>query len=375
MGEQSISSLPETTQTPQTQSKEQLIDFLSIENFVKRFFVVEDFSIQFGVPTFIVSYKPDLKESFISLYNSIKGSGYMPTLRRHEGKIVLRIFKVDEERHGRSGIITAILLFFATLAAIIYSGYLQVNSVSFDIVDPYRNIILNLVLYTACLLSIAVLHEFGHKIASKFHGVETSLPYFIPGPPEIGGTMGAIIVQRSPMVNRDQLFDVGLSGPLLGFSAAILVSILGVRLSYVIPKQMVYGMYIPVPMIFDFIVQFVKPFNPVYYDLLLHPVAFAGWIGFLITFINLMPISQLDGGHISRAMFGGKYYRVISYIGIAVLMFSGYLLMAILALFMQIYRDHPGPLDDVSSLSFKRKIIGSILLPALLLLCFTSFYY
>jgi len=353
---------------------EGFMDVLSIENLVRKFFVVEDFSIQFGVPTFIVSHKEDLKESFLSLYNSIRYSGYMPMLRRHNGKIVLKIFKVESAPRGRGGITTAIILFLATLTTIIYSGYLQVNSMSFDVVDPYRNRMFNLALYVLCLLSIALLHEFGHKISSKIHNVDTSLPYFIPGPPEIGGTMGAVIIQRSPMVNRDQLFDVGLSGPLLGFSAAVLVSILGVRLSYIVPKQVVYGVYIPVPLIFDFIIQLFKPFNSAYYDLLLHPVAFAGWIGFLITFLNLMPVAQLDGGHISRAIFGGKYYRIVSYIGIAILMFSGYILMAILALFMQLYRDHPGPLDDVSSLSFKRKIIGLILLPLLILLCFTSFY-
>ncbi|MCR6691738.1 MAG: site-2 protease family protein [archaeon YNP-LCB-003-016] len=353
---------------------ESMVDVTSIEALVRRFFNVEDFSIQFGVPTFIISPTPDLKLKFKSLYDCMKGSGYLPILRKHDGKIFLRVFRF-EGGFGGSNRIAAIVLFLATLATITYSGYLQVTSLSFDIVDPKRNVPLNIALYVLCLLAVAGLHEFGHKIASKVHDVETSFPYFIPGPPEIGGTMGAIIVQRSPMVNRDQLFDVGLSGPLIGFSAAVLVSILGLRLSYIIPKGMIYGVYIPVPAIFDFLVQVFRPSDFAKYDLLLHPVAFAGWIGFLVTFINLMPISQLDGGHVSRAIFGEKYYKVIAYIGVLILMFSGFLLMALLALFMQIYRGHPGPLDDVSPLSFKRRVLGLILVPAIILLCFTSFYY
>jgi membrane-associated protease RseP (regulator of RpoE activity) len=353
---------------------ESMVDVASIEALVKRFFNVEDFSMQFGVPTFIVSPTPDIKLKFKSLYDCMKGSGYLPTLRKHDGKIFLRVFRF-EGGFGGSNRIAAIVLFFATLATITYSGYLQVTSLSFDIVDPRRNVPLNIALYVLCLLAVAGLHEFGHKIASRIHDVETSFPYFIPGPPEIGGTMGAIIVQRSPMVNRDQLFDVGLSGPLIGFSAAVLVSILGLKLSYIIPKGMIYGVYIPVPAIFDFLVQVFRSSNFAKYDLLLHPVAFAGWIGFLVTFINLMPVSQLDGGHVSRALFGERYYRVVAYIGVLVLMFSGFLLMAILALFMQIYRGHPGPLDDVSPLSFKRKVLGLILVPTIILLCFTSFYY
>ncbi|MEM3615454.1 MAG: site-2 protease family protein [Candidatus Methanomethylicia archaeon] len=349
------------------------MDLISLENFVRRYFTVEDFFIQFNVPTFIIHPEPDVKSSFIKFYNDIKASGYLPMLRMVEGKITLKIFRVQEEGR-KSGIKTAIIMFLITLAAIFYSGYLQVSSISFDIVDPYRNITLNILLYVSCLLLVAGLHELGHKITAKIHGVETSLPYFIPGPPEIGGTMGAIIVQRSPMVNRDQLFDVGLSGPMLGFVAAILVSILGIRLSYVVPKYSIYGVYIPVPIIFDFLLSLFKPFNPYVQDVLLHPVAFAGWIGFLITFLNIMPIAQLDGGHVSRAIFGSKYYRFVAYVGITILILSGFLLMAILALFMQLYRDHPGPLDDISPLSFKRKIIGSILLPSIALLCFTYFY-
>ncbi|MCX8168794.1 MAG: site-2 protease family protein [Candidatus Methanomethylicia archaeon] len=351
----------------------EVVDVIALENHVRKFFNVEEFSLQFGVPTFLISNSPNLKQSFKDFYDSIKDLNLIPLLRKQEGKIVLKIFRI-QERKGKSRISIMLLTFFATLLTILYSGFLQVTSISFDVIDPNRNIVLNIALYVLCLLSIAGLHEFGHKIASKFHGVETSFPYFIPGPPEIGGTMGAIIVQRSPTVNRDQLFDIGFSGPLLGFIAAVIVSILGIRLSYIVPKHSVYGVYLPVPFAFDLLIQILRPFNTLYYDFLLHPVAFAGWIGFLITFINLMPVAQLDGGHISRAIFGEKYHRFVSYIGIAFLSFSGYVLMALLAFILQLYRAHPGPLDDVSPLSFKRKIIGATIAPIIIMLSFTYFY-
>ena len=343
-----------------------VLDFVEVEPVVRRFFPVVDSYLEFGIPTFIIASGAETKKSFLSLYWALRRRNYVPVLRKVNGNLVIKVVPYTPRRR-RSFLIFVVLL-LATLSTLIYSGWVQVSSSELDLVDPGRNIILNVFLYVACFMIIAGLHELGHKIACEFHGVKSSPPYFIPGPIETGGTLGAVIIQESPVVNRDQLFDIGISGPVMGFIAAMLVSILGLRLSY--PTSYAIGVPIPSPLIFDYLVSmFVK--LPPGYILLLHPVAFAGWIGFLLTFLNTMPIAQLDGGHIARAVFGAKYHRTISYIAAAALFLMGYYFMAILAIAMLAYRGHPGPLDDVSPLSRGRKIIGFTVLPAILILSAT----
>jgi len=342
--------------------------FIEIEDVVRRLFPVIDSYLEFGVPTFVIDSKAETKKSFLELYRILNPKGFIPIMRKFDGNIIIKVVSFTPKPKKSSLIF--IILFIATLSTIIYSGWAQMTSSAFDIVDPSRNIFFNVLLYVFCFMLIAGLHEFGHKIACEFHGVKSSLPYFLPGPPEIGGTLGAVIIQESPVVNRDQLFDVGISGPILGFVASIFVSMLGLRLSY--PTRYVLGVLIPSPMIFDFLVSMVVNL-PEGYILLLHPVAFAGWIGFLLTFLNIMPIAQLDGGHIARALFGRKYHKLVSYVAAAALFLLGYYIMAILALAMLVYRSHPGPLDDVSPLSRSRKIIGLIVIPLILILSATSF--
>lgn len=344
-------------------------EFLELERIVRRFFPVAESYIEFGVPTFIIEEGAETKKSFVKLYWVLRSRNRIPVLRRIGGRIVLKIASYTPKRR-RSRIPLFLVFFLFTLASLLYSGWLQISNRAFDVVDPNRNIPINVALYVFCFMVIAGLHELGHKIACEFHGVKSSPPYFLPGPPNIGGTMGAIIIQESPVVNRDQLFDIGISGPILGFIATILVSILGLRLSYIIKHPI--GTTIPVSPMFEYLASaFVN--IPRGYVLLLHPVAFVGWVGFVLTFINTIPVAQLDGGHIARALFGAKYYRLVSYVGAAILFASGYYFMAIIALAMLAMRGHPGPLDDVSPLSLSRKIIGATVFPAILLLSMTVF--
>lgn len=345
-----------------------ITDFIEIERMVERLFPVVDSYLEFGIPTFIIDPEAKTKGPFLRLYRNLSPRGYIPVMRKVENKIVIKVIRFKPKSRKRPLIFLA--LFIATLSTIVFSGWLQMTSPALDIVDPNRNIFVNVMLYVLCFILIAGLHEFGHKIACEFHGVKSSLPYFLPGPPEIGGTLGAIIVQETPVVNKDQLFDVGISGPIFGFITSIFVSMLGLKLSY--PTRYIIGTLIPSPMIFDLLVSWLVDL-PEGHILLLHPVAFAGWIGFLLTFLNIMPIAQLDGGHVARAFFGRKYHRIVSYIGAIILFLFGYYLMAILALAMLFYRHHPGPLDDVSPLSLSRKIIGLIVIPLMLVLSATSF--
>jgi membrane-associated protease RseP (regulator of RpoE activity) len=168
------------------------------------------------------------------------------------------------------------------------------------------------VYFAGTLMGILAFHEAGHYITSRLHGVEVSLPYFIPLPPVISlGTLGAVIKMDKPIQDRNQLFDVGASGPIAGLLVAIPLLVIGLHMSelgpptpdgaiegnsilYALLKLAVFGRWLPGDNI----------------DVQLHPMAFAGWVGLLITMINLMPIGQLDGGHVARAALGEKHEKL-----------------------------------------------------------------
>jgi membrane-associated protease RseP (regulator of RpoE activity) len=187
--------------------------------------------------------------------------------------------------------------------------------------------------YSLPLLAILVCHEFGHYFAARYHGVPASLPYFIPLPPPIGllGTMGAVITQEAT-TDRRKLIDIGAAGPLAGLAVAIPVLLIGLKLSpvvaiaggglqegnsvlYALLKWTVTGQWLPGRGM----------------DVNLHPTAWAGWAGLLVTMLNLIPIGQLDGGHIATAYFGNGYRRI------AAVLHRGLPLLAALA-FVVVYR-------------------------------------
>ncbi|HEY0992170.1 MAG TPA: site-2 protease family protein, partial [Kofleriaceae bacterium] len=163
--------------------------------------------------------------------------------------------------------------------------------------------------FGATLMGILLCHELGHYVIARRRGVDVSLPYFIPVPPVITlGTLGAVIRMRRPIADRNTLFDVGAAGPVAGLVVAIPLLVVGLTLSklgvtkpddmiegnsilYALLKYAVFGRWLPSGNL----------------DVQLHPMAFAGWVGLLITMINLMPIGQLDGGHIARAALGQSH--------------------------------------------------------------------
>jgi membrane-associated protease RseP (regulator of RpoE activity) len=169
--------------------------------------------------------------------------------------------------------------------------------------------------FSVPLLIILLTHEMGHFLAAKYHNVAVSPPYFIPIPPQIGiGTFGAVIRIREPIASKQALMDIGAAGPLAGLIMTIPILIYGIYLSPVSH----------VPLISD--VSIMSEGNSLLYlslkffvhgeflpsggkDILMHPIAFAGWIGLLITMINLIPVGQLDGGHVAFAWFGDKYKK------------------------------------------------------------------
>ena len=165
--------------------------------------------------------------------------------------------------------------------------------------------------FAGTLMGILACHEAGHYITSRHHGVEVSLPYFIPLPPIISlGTLGAVIKMDKPISDRNQLFDVGASGPLCGLIVAVPLLGIGLHLSTIGPTQpgsMLEGNSVLYALMKLAIFKRWLPSGGI--DVQLHPMAFAGWVGLLVTMINLLPIGQLDGGHVARAVLGQRHER------------------------------------------------------------------
>jgi membrane-associated protease RseP (regulator of RpoE activity) len=231
--------------------------------------------------------------------------------------------------------------------------------------------------YSICLMSILTAHEMGHYLTSVRYGVHATPPFFIPFPLPPFGTIGAIIKMKSPMKNRQVLFDIGLTGPIYGLVLSVLFIAIGLKLSRIVnveqlsnPGFLVLGDSI----LFNAIQYVVLGPMPEGKDIVLHPVAFAGWVGLFITALNLLPIGQLDGGHVVYAVFGKKRAEKIFKLAVAgmtvIILFLNpgwFLLVALILLFGF---KHPPPLDDRTPLDKNRKIIG-ILTMVIFILSFT----
>jgi membrane-associated protease RseP (regulator of RpoE activity) len=226
--------------------------------------------------------------------------------------------------------------------------------------------------YSFSLLGILLVHEMGHFAACRFHRIEATLPYFIPAPTLIG-TFGAFIKIRSPFSSKRSLFDVGLAGPLAGFLVAVPVIALGISLSRVVDQgTLATGLTLGEPLIFKLFSRLLLGELPAHSDLLVHPMAFAGWFGLLATAFNLFPIGQLDGGHILYALIGRKaYYAGVASIVILALLgiffWQGWLFWALIATLIGLR--HP-PIFEDERLDGKRKALAAVAL-LIFILCFT----
>jgi membrane-associated protease RseP (regulator of RpoE activity) len=165
--------------------------------------------------------------------------------------------------------------------------------------------------FAAALMTILVCHEAGHYVVGRRRGIAVSLPYFIPLPPYISlGTMGAVIRMDDAISDRRALFDVGAAGPLAGFVVAVPLLVVGLHLSEVGPLEpgaMIEGNSLLYAALKYAVHGRLLPADGI--DVQLHPVAFAGWVGLLLTMVNLIPIGQLDGGHVARAALGDAHER------------------------------------------------------------------
>jgi len=250
-----------------------------------------------------------------------------------------------------------IVLFILTMLSTLFVGAMQTGA---DILkDPWK--IYYGLPFALTLMIILLTHELSHYFASKKHGVNATLPYFIPAPTIIG-TFGAFIKMKSPIVTRKALIDIGASGPIAGFIVSVIAVMIGLHLSKIVPVAETKGaLTLGDSILFSFLAQTVLGVTPADSDILLNPVAFAGWIGLFVTSMNLIPVGQLDGGHIAFAFLGEKQTRlsfilvlVMSLLG--VLLWEGWIIWAVLLLVLGLR--HPPVISWEVPLDKRRKVIG-----------------
>lgn len=226
--------------------------------------------------------------------------------------------------------------------------------------------------FSFTLIGILLAHELGHYFACRYYKIDASYPYFLPAPSLIG-TFGAFIRIRSPIFNRKALFDVGFSGPLVGFVLAVLILAFGVSISKVVPNAQAGALVLfgSPPLMKLFLAIFHPGVSA--QNILLSPIALAAWVGLFATALNLLPIGQLDGGHIVYAVASQNHQRISVAFGVALIAmgafyWSGWLVFAVLFLFLGLR--HPALIDSWTPLDASRQAWAVVAL-IIFLLCFT----
>lgn len=300
-----------------------------------------------------------MTEKFLQLVRKMESKNMIVRLESSFDRKFLLISRFEPPKSRRSWIPRA--LFVATIVTVMIDGYYRAISTNSIVKgdDPFYIA----ALYTISLIGILGIHELGHMIASKRHKLKISWPYFIPGIPILGfiPTFGALIMSRGLIVNRNILFDIGISGPIAGLIVAIVVSTYGAYISPMVPSSQAHElleksglMELHSSILMDATI-FLVGKHVLNQELVMSPVLLAAWFGFLITFLNLLPAWQLDGGHIARATFGIKWHRILTYASIGILALTGYFIMALFVLMFSMRSQDVKPLDDISPLSQKRK--------------------
>ncbi len=320
------------------------------------FIVYDEEKLEDGV-RFYIHPKREMSEDLKRYLMSLMGE-YSIQMKERYGELVLEIRK-----HKRDRIWINVVLFLATVCSTAFMGYIMFGT-------PLKGLV-----FSTAVMFVLGSHEMGHYFAAKRWRMRTSLPYFIPFPTIIG-TLGAIIKHRGPIPNRRALFDVGVSGPLVGVLASLIAIVIGLKIP-LLPKELSGPVIVlGTPPLFDFIAKLMN-----YNEKMIGPIAFAGWVGLFVTFLNLIPVGQLDGGHVLRAMIGKRaniVSRTIPPILIAVGMAISYIynvpdsiwiFWGLITVFFAMI-PHPDPIDDETPLDGKRIALGIITF-IIAFLCFT----
>lgn len=218
--------------------------------------------------------------------------------------------------------------------------------------------------YSIAIMMILLAHEMGHYFMSREYGIPTTLPFFIPFPFSPFGTFGAIIKMRGLVINKKALFDIGAAGPLAGFIVAVPCVLIGMKMSTVgVATSNAEYLRLGDPLLFKLLEWLIVKPAPGQ-EIFLHPIGYAGWVGLFITALNLLPVGQLDGGHIIYSVFGEKSRwayigSIIVLIILTVLYNPGWLTLIIILLIFGMR--HPQPFEAATPLDRKRKIMAGVM--------------
>ena len=320
-----------------------------IEALVSKHFEIADFSITGDRAEFDV-LTTDTKTSFTKTLQDLKSRGYLAALRERKGELKLLVARHPKPK--KENVLINVLMLMATIATTFGAGYYFGGNLNYAF------------LFSGSIMLILGAHELGHKIAAWRHGVETTPPYFIPMPPPFPGTLGAIIKIKSPIPTKEALVEMGATGPIFGFLVALPLVVVGLMMSTTLVSA-----------------PFSLSFSPLLLGLLklsipgvsgFHPFVLAGWLGMLVTMLNLTPAGQLDGGHVARGLLGPEqHYKLTRMLGFTFIMLGLFipfmLVWGLLILFL--FRGlHMGALDDVSKISQRQKFLA-IAVWVIFLLC------
>ena len=364
-----------------------------LNNLVARIFRIEDVtSMDPQQQGFLMRYRGQfMDEDTASAYDLLAGLldpyRISPHFRLEDGRQVIYLAPKQPEPKPDK-ISTNIILFVLTVFSVMLAGAQVEGPVPEDVLG--QMLLLAKSIFTGwpfalSLLGILLAHELGHYFMSRYHKTPATLPYFIPFPFSPLGTMGAAILMRGTPKNKRVLFDIGVAGPIAGLVIAIPVLLYGLSLStlgtidpnpngflegnsliYLLAKFVVFGQLLPAPAEPQGILYWLQYFftgRPVPFgglDVFIHPVAFAGWAGILVTALNLIPAGTLDGGHVIYSLFGERAKKAFPYIvGLLVILgffWSGWWLWA--AILFWLGRVNAQPMDQITELDPTRRLIA-----------------
>ena len=367
---------------------------------VKQVFRIEEVTWGNEKQNFLVRYRGklllDSQEAYLQLSQGLQNLDVTPLFRlEDDGEIIVLLKGIVKPKPSNPWI--NLILFIFTGISVIFAGTLfeYRGPLTTDLNELLPHLLPTLyrgIAFAASLLAILLAHEFGHYLAARYHRSAVTLPYFIPFPFSPFGTMGAFIQLKEPPKNKRILLDIGIAGPLAGLVVAIPLLFLGLYLSqtdklplflaqgqaislegnsllYLMMKFIIFGNWLPAPASLNGInplIYWLRYFftgQPIPYgaiDVVLHPVAWAGWAGLLVTALNLIPAGQLDGGHILYALFGKKSRIILPFVLVALIImgtvWSGWWLWAFLIFLLG--RSHAEPLDQITQLDPRRKALA-----------------
>lgn len=383
------------------------LDFQNLDALVRRIFFIDDVTVGHGDRDYVVRYhgrllNTDSEAAYDQLAGWMKPYGLTPLFRWDDDRQAIYLVRGIPQTVKTANPVVNLVFFILTLASVIYTGGV-LGMTGQPPAEPLAFIWAILKSgwpFAVSMIAILAAHEFGHYFAARMHNVHVSLPYFLPMPWPISpfGTLGAFINMRELPRNRRHLLDIAIAGPLAGLAVAIPILFIGLSLSHINPlpaapnadpqignmmegnsilylliKYLRFGQMLPAPATYGdlsptlywlryFISARPLPYGGV--DVSVHPVAWAGWAGLLVTAMNLIPAGQLDGGHLLYVLFGRKTSLrilpvILVFLAVLGFFWNGWWLWAVLIFFL-VGRSYAEPLDQITTLDSRRKWLAGV---------------